>query len=407
MIPEMKSTFVVRQSLCLPQTMNTFMNLICTNNKANLMTRELKVFLWILLFSISACQQKPHKEVGFEKPILESDQGFAQTKENAFVPATNPKGMVWIPGGTFSMGTNERNESLCSVKGITRDATPVHPVYVDGFWMDDHEVTNDEFAAFVKATGYITVAEQTPTKEEFPDTLPEMLKAGSVVFSPPAETVSLENHLQWWEFVFGANWKHPEGPESTIQGKGNFPVVHVAWEDAFAYAKWAGKRLPTEAEWEFASRGGVSGEPFEWGESFKSNNQYMANTFQGSFPNRDDGKDGFKGMAPVKQYSQNAYGLYDMSGNVWEWCSDWYDANYFKTLSKNDVTKNPKGPGKSYDPDEPMVAKKVHRGGSYLCTDQYCSRYVVGTRGKGDWRTGTNHVGFRTVKDYNKNQRSC
>ena len=360
-------------------------------------------YLLILTVLFVACrsdQKNKIEPVGQETSIPSTPGVFQPTKENEIKPGTNPEGMVWIPGGTFSMGTNKANESLCNVKGITQDATPIHTVYVDGFWMDEHEVTNAEFAAFVKATGYVTVAEQTPTQQEFPDASPEMLHAGSVVFKPPVEKAELENYLQWWSFVFGANWKHPEGPKSTIIGKDNYPVVHIAWEDAVAYAGWAGKRLPTEAEWEFAARGGASGQIYTWGNEFTPNNQYMSNTFQGTFPTSNTAKDGYKGAAPVKQFPKNNYGLFDMAGNVWEWCADWYDANYYASLNPSAISKNPQGPSKSFDPEEPGVQKKVHRGGSYLCSDQYCSRYVVGTRGKGDWRTGTNHLGFRTVKDF-------
>ncbi|ESU26373.1 hypothetical protein FLJC2902T_28590 [Flavobacterium limnosediminis JC2902] len=265
--------------------------------------------------------------------------------------------------------------------------------------MDETEVTNAQFEAFTKATGYKTIAETTPTKEEFPDALPEMLVAGSVVFTPPASAVKLDNYFQWWNYVKGANWRHPEGPNSSIKGRENYPVVHIAWEDAVAYAAWAGKRLPTEAEWEFAARGGLSAQKFAWGNTFIPNGKHMTNTFQGQFPIEDKGEDGFKGMAPVKQFPKNGYGLYDISGNVWEWCSDWYRNDYFETMSGKETVKNPQGPKESHDPAEPGVQKKVHKGGSYLCTDQYCSRYVMGTRGKGDWRTGTNHVGFRCVKD--------
>ncbi len=326
--------------------------------------------------------------------------GFLPTFENnAAKPDTVPQGMVWIPGGTFSMGTAEANESLCEVKGITADATPVHRVYVDAFLMDEHEVTNAEFAAFVNATGYKTVAEQVPTKEEFPDAPADMLVAGSVVFSPPANAVNLNDYMLWWQFVKAADWKHPQGAGSNIEGKENYPVVHIAWEDAMAYAKWAGKRLPTEAEWEFAARGGFCGKRFAWGEEFNPSGKAMANTFQGNFPNNDFAKDGFKGIAPVKQFAKNGYGLYDMAGNVWEWCADWYHHDYYKSLPANKVIKNPIGPTESFDPNEPGMKKKVHRGGSFLCTDQYCSRYVMGTRGKGEWRTGTNHLGFRCVKD--------
>lgn len=342
----------------------------------------------------------PAPAVACDTPV--NSKLYIETKENKRKKGLDiPKGMVYIPGGTFSMGSDNKNESLCNLGGLTSDCQ-IHQVYVDGFLMDDHEVTNAEFEKFVKATGYKTIAEQVPTKEEFPDAPLENLKAGSVVFTPPAKVNSLDDYFQWWSFVFGASWRHPEGPGSTIVGKENYPVVHVAWEDAMAYAKWAGKRLPTEAEWEFAARGGASGNTFSWGNEFKPNKQYMSNTFQGVFPNNDSGEDGFKGISPVMQYPANPYKLYDMTGNVWEWCADWYSNNYYSSFISNELIKNPKGPKVSNDPAEPGVAKKVHRGGSFLCTEQYCSRYVMGTRGKGDWRTGTNHVGFRCVKDLPK-----
>jgi formylglycine-generating enzyme required for sulfatase activity len=223
-----------------------------------------------------------------------------------------------------------------------------------------------------------------------------------VVFTPPAKATSLNDYFQWWEFRSGADWRHPLGSGSSIKGKENFPVVHIAWEDAVAYANWAGKRLPTEAEWEFAARGGLAGQKYPWGNEFTPGDTFMANIFQGTFPVNDLAKDGHRGLAPVKQYRPNGYGLYDMSGNVWEWCSDWYRADYYVTLPVNQVVDNPKGPADSNDPAEPMIKKKVHRGGSFLCSDQYCSRYIVGTRGKGDWLTGTNHLGFRCVKDVKK-----
>ncbi|HWW42231.1 formylglycine-generating enzyme family protein, partial [Pedobacter sp.] len=308
------------------------------------------------------------------------------------------KGMVWIPGGEFSMGgvnpvgmNDGGHESM-------NDARPVHRVYVGGFYMDETEVTNAEFAAFVKSTGYITVAEQKPTREEFPGAPEENLVAGSVVFIP-TEITDLNNQYQWWSYVHGANWKHPSGPDSDLKGKENYPVVHIAWDDANAYSKWAGKRLPTEAEWEFAARGGKAGELFTWGNQFKPDGKWMANIYQGKFPAHDEGSDGFPGIAPVKQFPANAYGLYDMAGNVWEWCIDWYRPDYYQNLSKAGVAKNPKGPNTSYDPSEPTEKKKVQRGGSFLCTDQYCTRYMVGTRGKGEYRSSTNHIGFRCVKD--------
>jgi len=271
-------------------------------------------------------------------------------------------------------------------------------VYVDGFYMDKTEVTNAEFAAFVQATGYVTLAEKTPTEAEFPGAPKENLVAGSVIFSP-VNTSDLNNHLQWWTYVHGASWKHPLGPGSDLTGKEHYPVVHIAWEDASAYAKWAGKRLPTEAEWEFAARGGKSGQLYCWGNQLTPDGKWMANIFQGKFPGHDEGLDGFVGIAPVSQYPPNGYGLSDMAGNVWEWCSDWYRPDYYRSLSGNAVTRNPQGPDASWDPAEPLVKKKVQRGGSFLCTDQYCTRYMLGSRGKGEYRSASNHVGFRCVRD--------
>ena len=307
--------------------------------------------------------------------------------------------MVWIPGGEFSMGAADSPSDGEVGMQATRDSRPIHRVYVDGFFMDKTDVTNAEFAKFVKATGYITVAERKPKQEDYPNAPPENLVAGGVVFSPPDHAVPLDNHFQWWSYVPGANWRHPTGPKSNITGKDNYPVVQIAYEDAEAYAKWAGKRLPTEAEWEFAARGGLAGKPFVWGDDFRPNGKWMANTHQGHFPNTDTGDDGHVGIAPVAQYPPNGYGLYDMAGNVWQWTSDWYRADYYQQLgAAGGVVRNPQGPQNPWDPDEPTERKKVHRGGSFLCTDQYCSRYVVGTRGKGEVSTGTNHLGFRCVQ---------
>lgn len=314
---------------------------------------------------------------------------------------TAPPGMVWIPGGEFTMGTNvSANHGTCAVRGGLSDAQPLHRVFVDGFWMDKTEVTNKEFAKFVKATGYKTVADIAPTAEEFPTAPKENLKAGSTVFSPPPHAVPLNNIFQWWQYKHGADWRHPEGPESTITGRDNYPVVQVAYADAVAYAKWAGKRLPTEAEWEFAARGGKADQKYPWGNEFKLAGKWMANTYQGEFPVKDTGADRFKGIAPVAQFPPNGYGLYDIAGNVWEWCSDWYRGDYYAQLAKefkNAVVRNPQGPDASWDPSEPTQKKKVHKGGSFLCTDQYCTRYVVGTRGKGEISTAANHLGFRCV----------
>jgi sulfatase modifying factor 1 len=328
-----------------------------------------------------------------------SQGAFAETVVNhAPAPGEAPEGMAWIPGGEFSMGANDPPDMGAVGMKATEDARPIHRVYVDGFFMDKTDVTNAQFTKFVRATRYITVAERKPRAEDFPGAPAENLVPGSVVFSPPGHPVALNDHFQWWRYVRAANWRHPLGPGSDIKGKDDYPVVHIAYEDAEAYAKWAGKQLPTEAEWEFAARGGFSGKPFVWGDEFRPGGKWMANTYQGHFPNADSGEDGHLGIAPVAQYSPNTYGLYDMAGNVWQWTSDWYRPDFFRQLEAiGTVARNPQGPDSSFDPDEPGERKKVHRGGSFLCTDQYCSRYIVGTRGKGEVSTGTNHLGFRCV----------
>jgi len=321
------------------------------------------------------------------------------TVENKIRPAGEPpEGMVWIPGGEFSMGAAELPGMNDVGMQATRDSRPFHRVYVDGFWMDATEVTNAQFATFVEATKYVTVAERVPRAEDFPGAPPENLVAGSVKFSPPSGPVPLNNHFQWWSYAKGASWRHPEGPESSITGRDRYPVVQIAYEDAVAYANWAGKRLPTEAEWEFAARGGLSLKLYPWGDEFMPAGRPMANSYQGHFPDRDSGDDGYRGIGPVAQFPANGYGLYDVAGNVWEWVSDWYRPDYYAQLaSAGGVARNPQGPTTSFDPSEPGEKKRVHRGGSYLCTDQYCSRYMVGTRGKGEPSTATNHVGFRLV----------
>jgi formylglycine-generating enzyme required for sulfatase activity len=220
-----------------------------------------------------------------------------------------------------------------------------------------------------------------------------------VVFSPPDHPVELDSQFRWWNYVPGANWRHPEGPNSDIKGRMNHPVVHIAYEDAVAYCKWAGKRLPTEAEFEFASRGGLDRKRYAWGDEFMPGGKHMANTFQGHFPDTNTGDDGYQATAPVGSFPANGYGLFDMAGNVWEWTSDWYRADYYSTLAASgEIAMNPKGPTDSFDPNEPGVRKRVHRGGSFLCTDQYCARYIAGGRGKGELDTGTNHLGFRCVR---------
>jgi formylglycine-generating enzyme len=323
---------------------------------------------------------------------------FSPTVQNKTAAPPAPQGMVWIPGGEFSMGAQDAADMNDVGMNATVDSRPIHRVYVDGFFMDKTDVTNAQFAKFVKATGYVTVAERKPRAEDYPGAAPEALVPGSVVFSPPGHPVPLNDHLQWWSYVQGANWRHPLGPDSNIVGKDNYPVLHIAYEDAVAYAKWAGKRLPTEAEWEFAARGGLAGKPYVWGDEFRMGGKWMANTHQGHFPDKDTGADGYVGIAPVAKFPPNGYGLFDMAGNVWQWTSDWYRPDYYKQLAdQGGVARNPQGPDSAFDPQEPGHTKKVQRGGSFLCTDQYCSRYMVGTRGKGDTDTGTNHLGFRCV----------
>jgi formylglycine-generating enzyme required for sulfatase activity len=293
--------------------------------------------------------------------------------------------MVWVPGGTFWMGSDEGHP----------DERPAHQVTVHGFWMDRTEVTNEQFDEFVKATGYVTVAEQPPDPKDFPDASPEMLVPGSVVFSPPTGEVSLENHYLWWKWMPGANWRHPEGPGSDLRGREKHPVVQVSWMDAVAYADWAGKRLPTEAEWEFASRGGLDRKAYPWGDDLTPGDRWPVNIWQGRFPIENTQGDGFRATAPVASYPPNGYGLHDLAGNVWEWCSDWYRPDAYTTQPK----LNPRGPLDSFDPAEPKVQKKVMRGGSYLCSELYCTGYRPSARMKSSPDTGLSHTGFRCVKD--------
>lgn len=295
--------------------------------------------------------------------------------------------MALIPGGTFQMGSNDFD-----------DSKPIHGVTVKPFLMDEHEVTNAQFGKFVKATHYVTVAERPLNPKDYPGVALDKLVAGSAVFSPPAHPVTLEDPFVWWIYVAGANWKHPKGPTSSIIGKGNEPVVQVCYEDAVCYAKWSGKRLPTEAEWEFAARANRPLSKYYWGNELKPNGKWVANIYQGSFPDHNTAEDGYAGVAPVMSFPPNPFGLYDMDGNVWEWCSDFYRPDYYQHSPEYD----PQGPADSYDPDEPNTVKHVQRGGSFICSDQYCLRYKAGSRGKGETSSAGNNLGFRCVKDIQK-----
>ncbi len=293
--------------------------------------------------------------------------------------------MVWIPAGKFTMGSND---------GQT-DELPLHDIKIDGFWMDQTEVTNEQFGRFVDATKYVTVAERLPNPNDFPDAPIENLRAGSVVFTPPSRVDSLEDSLQWWTYMPGANWRHPEGPKSTIAGREKHPVVHVCWDDAAAYAKWAGKRLPTEAEWEYAARGGLNHAPFMWGRDKLPEGKWMANIWQGGFPGENTAEDRFVSTAPVGSFPANGYHLFDMAGNVWEWCADLYHPDYYSKSPR----ENPQGPETSHDPNEPGIAKRVTRGGSFMCSDMYCKGYRPSARMKTSPDTGLANTGFRCAAD--------
>ncbi len=304
--------------------------------------------------------------------------------------------MVWITGGKFTMGGVGDD--------VPPDELPRHDVRVDGFWMDKTEVTNEQFAAFVGATRYVTVAERPLSSKTTPGLLPEFEgKAASLCFlaPKPGEPLVGDAH-QWWMPVAGANWRHPEGEGSNLAGREKHPVVHVCYEDAVAYCKWAGKRLPTEAEWEYAARGGIDSEPFVWGAEMKPGGKWMANIWQGEFPAERLAEDGFAGTAPAGSFPANNFGLHDMAGNVWELTEDWYRSDTYAHRTKNPdraARRNPKGPEDSKDPDEPGVWKKVTRGGSFMCADNYCRGYRPSARMKTAPDTGLQNTGFRCVRD--------
>ncbi|QXP84994.1 formylglycine-generating enzyme family protein [Methylococcus sp. Mc7] len=299
--------------------------------------------------------------------------------------------MVSIPGGEFDMGSDAR---------LARpDERPVHRVQVDPFRMDATEVTNAQFRRFVEATGYVTTAEKPPRLKDVmaqlppgsPTPPPASLVPGALVFVSPS------GGEWWWRWVAGADWKHPQGPASNVEGLDNHPVVQVSWFDAEAYCRWAGKRLPTEAEWEFAARGGLKGKTYAWGDADPYHGKPLANIWQGDFPRQNTVADGYKGTSPVRSFPPNGYGLYDMTGNVWEWVQDWYRFDAYARRASKSVPANPQGPADSFDPEEPYIQKRVQRGGSFLCDDGYCASYRPSARMKASPDTGLSHTGFRCV----------
>ncbi len=355
-----------------------------------------------LLAGCESAEQKLEAKKEDTHACMQVPNRFGVLDSNAanITPAagTTNEGMVLIPGGSFDMGGDNKQASP--------DEYPKHTVRVDPFYIDMTEVTNAQFRAFVEATGYLTTAERKPDWELLKASLPpgtpkphdSVLVAASLVFQQTSGPVSLSDYNQWWRWEKGAEWKHPQGPNSSIDGKDNYPVVQVSWDDAQAYCKWAGKRLPTEAEWEFAARGGLINNIYPWGNEPVNTGQPKTNSWEGKFPYLNEQKDGFVKAAPVKSFAPNGYGLYDMAGNVWEWCADWYDANYYKT-GEGKTLANPKGPAKGYDPEDIYTQKRSLRGGSFLCNDSYCSGYRAARRMKSSPDTGLEHTGFRCVKD--------
>lgn len=343
------------------------------------------------------------KKNGSKKEIQEPTSGIELLDLVKTPPETmkTPKGMVWIPGGKFHQGAVPEDRMAMAHE------KPRHKVAVDGFFMDIHEVTNAQFAQFVEETGYVTVAEREILWEEMQKQLPpntpkphdSILQPGSLVFKKTKSSVpNLYDHSQWWQWKIGANWKHPNGPEHGLKNIHDHPVVQVAYEDAQAYCKWAGRRLPTEAEWEYAARGGQQDAIYFWGNDRDELSNH-ANSWEGEFPVENTKEDGFERRSPVMSYPPNTYGLYDMAGNVWEWTSDWYNKNYYQLCLDNGTIINPLGANEPYNPSNPYAKEKVIKGGSFLCSDSYCASYRISARMATTEDSGTEHLGFRTVLD--------
>ena len=365
----------------------------------NIRSKILLVFLVALSLQ---CQNKNKSTNSVQKTeeAIPKKDSIVELIINKPTDIAVPEGMVWIPGGTFQQGAVTQDKMAMSHE------KPAHEVSVDGFFMDITEVTNAQFAKFVKETGYITIAERAIDWQEMKNQLPEgtpkphdsILQPGALVFKKTKNTVpNLYDFSQWWEWKIGANWKHPNGPKSNIVGKDNDPVVQVAYDDALAYCKWAGKRLPTEAEWERAARGNNNKAIYFWGDD-ATNLSKKANTWEGEFPVKNSKLDGFENRAPVKSYPANDFGLFDMAGNVWEWTSDWYNTKYYKELiATSKVAINPKGSSIVYNPNNPLIKEKIIKGGSFLCSDSYCASYRISARMGTSMDSSSEHVGFRTV----------
>lgn len=368
------------------------------------MSLTIRYIIFSLLLIVSSngnTQQQSQMDSSVHKSCCSSHTSNRfKTKSKFLNRSTKDKSeLIWVAGGEFMMGADNNQ--------ARKDEFPKHKVYVKGFYIQTTEVTNKQFAEFVKATGYITTAEKDVDWEQLKKQLPEgspkpdseTLKAASLVFIPTKDEVDLGNYGQWWQWTHGADWKHPQGSGSNIIGKDNYPVVQISWDDACAYCKWAGYRLPTEAEWEFAARGGLVNKIYTWGDEPVDSGNPKCNYWQGKFPYQNDLKDSFYRLAPVKSFPPNGYGLFDMSGNVWEWCADLYNNNYYAQFENGKATVNPLGPETSYDPDEPLILKRVIRGGSFLCSESYCSGYRCSSRMKTSPDSGMEHLGFRCVVD--------
>jgi len=356
-----------------------------------------KLIFIFSVFALIACKEKEEKPESITQNLTRETSSDIMVEKPSNIET--PEGMIWIPGGTFIQGAMDLDQMAMDHE------KPAHEVAIDGFFMDKTEVTNARFQKFVDETSYVTVAEReinwNEMKKQLPPGTPKphdsILQPGSLTFKKTMTSVpNLFDYSQWWNWTIGANWKHPEGPKSSIKGKENFPVVHITFEDAQEYSDWAGTRLPTEAEWEYAARGGQKTAIFAWGDDPEKLTE-MANSWEGEFPTTNTMTDGFEGKAPVKSYPPNPYGLYDMAGNVWEFTGDWYNINYYKDLQKEGTVKNPLGPAQAFNPNSPRTLEKVIKGGSYLCNVSYCASYRISARMGNSLDSSQEHLGFRTV----------